>query len=454
MRARDVAHLPGDRGLPLIGNTATWLRDPHAFSSAMADAHGAVFRSRLGADWNVTLLGPDANEFVLRNRDQVFSNQHGWGNFIGKLFANGLMLQDFDEHRLDRRALAGAFTPMSIAHAVDAIHRAMSAEIPTWAGSVTLLPLIKEFTLRMAAESFVGLAWGREAAELNRNFVAMVKAGIAINRIPLPGTSIKAGLDARRELVEYFRDECHRRRAVGPVGNDLFTQFSHATHDDGTRLDVDKVVDHIIFLLMAAHDTFTSAALSVVHVLATHLDWQDRLRAEIGSVIGPGPFDHDHRVTYDVLALLKETDWAFKEAIRLRPPVPAMPRRALRDFSYLGHHIPAGVRVGIDVHYTHHDPAHWDDPDRFDPTRFSPDRSVGRHDFAYLPFGGGVHLCLGARFATMQMRLFMVHLLTNFSLSVEPGYQPTWLAYPIQKPKDGLRVTLTPLPNRRPPRRR
>ena len=445
MNGKDVAHLPGDAGFPLAGNTIAWLKDPHQFSIDMVNAHGPVFRSRLGVDWNVTLMGASANEFVLRDRDNVFSNRHGWGSFLDQLFPNGLMLQDFDEHRIDRRALAGAFTPAAIGRYVSSIHTLMKDEVPRWAGAQTFLPVIKEFALQTAADSFIGISWGGRAARLNEQFVAMVQASTAINRLPLPGTAIKAGVDARAELVNYFREECLRRRNDDAIGDDLFSQFCHATHDDGSLLAVDKVVDHIIFLMMAAHDTFTSSSLSVVHLLAAHPEWQERLRSEMADAVGVAPFGGDHEVTYDDLAQLVETELVFMEALRTRSPLPAMPRRALKDFSFGGYDIPAGVRVGIDVHYTHHDPTYWDSPDRFDPLRFSTDRRSERPEFAYIPFGGGVHKCLGARFATMQMRLLLIHLLSNFEISLEPGYSPKWLAYPIQKPKDGLQVTLTPL---------
>ncbi|MFK4985282.1 cytochrome P450, partial [Klebsiella pneumoniae] len=118
------------------------------------------------------------------------------------------------------------------------------------------------------------------------------------------------------------------------------------------------VVDHMIFLMMAAHDTITSSATTLFWHLARDQDWQERLRAECRAVAGG-----DARpIAHDDLARLELTELAFKEALRIMPPVPSLPRRALRDFTFGGYRIPAGTTVGISPAAVHADPALWPDP--------------------------------------------------------------------------------------------
>ncbi|MFM9735861.1 cytochrome P450, partial [Streptomyces niveiscabiei] len=81
--------------------------------------------------------------------------------------------------------------------------------------------------------------------------------------------------------------------------------------------------------------------------------------------------------------------------------------RALKEFEFGGYRIPAGTQVGLSVGYTHKMPDIWPDPERFDPMRFSPDQARGRHKYAWVPFGGGAHMCLGLHFAEMQIRILM-----------------------------------------------
>ncbi|MGA2126063.1 MAG: cytochrome P450, partial [Xanthobacteraceae bacterium] len=147
---------------------------------------------------------------------------------------------------------------------------------------------------------------------------------------------------------------------------------------------------------------------------------------------------------FDRLDELTLTEMAFKEAMRMAPPVPSIPRRAMRPFEFKGFRIPGGVGVGVNPLYTHHMPDLWSEPDRYDPTRFSDEASRGRHKFAFVPFGGGAHMCLGLNFAYMQAKCFAWHFLDSIRVDIAPGYVPDWRMWPIPFPPDGLKVTLTP----------
>jgi cytochrome P450 len=247
------------------------------------------------------------------------------------------------------------------------------------------------------------------------------------------------GVRGRRRIVAYFSEQIPIRRARG--GDDLFSQLCRATHEDGALLSTRDIVDHMSFLMMAAHDTLTSSLTSFVAALAGNPQWQQRLRDEVAS-LGVGP---DELLPFDKLDAMPLAEMAFKEAMRLRPPVPSIPRRATRDFSFKGYAIPAGTMVAINPLFSHHMPEVWPDPDSFDPLRFTDEAQRGRHRFAWVPFGGGAHMCIGLHFAYMQAKCFTRHLLQNLSVSFEPGYQSDWQMWPIPKPKDGLRVTLRPL---------
>ena len=211
--------------------------------------------------------------------------------------------------------------------------------------------------------------------------------------------------------------------------------------EDGTLMSTQAVVDHMSFMMLAAHDTLTSSLSTFVWLLARNPGWQERLRAEVaglGLASGaPLPFNR--------LEAMPLTEMAFKEALRIIPPVPALPRRALRDFTFAGYTIPAGTSVGINPLFTHHMPEIWPEPECFDPERFTDAAQAGRHRYAFVPFGGGAHMCLGLNFAFMQAKCFTRHLLQNVRISVAPGYETDWKMWPIPQPRDGLWVTLAPV---------
>ncbi|WP_120716585.1 cytochrome P450 [Tsuneonella amylolytica] len=444
--AEDLAHIPGEAGWPVVGNTFRLLADPVGFAWRMYRTYGPVYKNRAFGGWHVALIGPEANELILMDRQKNFSSEQGWGPTLDKLFPRGLMLMDFDHHRIDRRALSIAFKPGPMRHYAGALDRGIADEVANWGGERLFYPAIKQLTLDLAAESFLGGSWGPESPRINQAFVDEVQASIAPIRKPLPFTQMKKGVDARAYLVDLFEKETLKRRAGEGLGQDMFSQFATATREDGSLLDVDQVADHMNFLMMAAHDTITSSATSLVWLLAKNPDWQERLREEIVAVTGgPDAKGTPRGLAYDDLGKLELTEMAFKEALRLIPPVPSLPRRALRSFEFGGYRIPGGTEVGFNVGLTHKLPDIWPDPERFDPMRFTREAEKARHKYAWIPFGGGAHMCLGLHFAYMQVKILLAQLLQRYRIEIAEGYEPEWQPWPIPKPKDGLKVTFKPL---------
>ena len=434
-------HIPGEDGWPVLGTTLQLLADPIGFGNRMRAKYGNVYRNNSFGRRGVILIGAEANELVLFDRGKLFSSEQGWGPVLDQLFPRGLMLLDFDHHRADRRALSIAFKPEPMRHYSDALNRGISQRVQEWSGGeMAFYPAIKQLTLDLAADSFLGLPWGPEADKINTAFIDMVQASIGVIRKPLPFTAMGRGVAGRKFLLEYFTAETLRRREQGG-GQDMFSQFARATHEDGSLMPVDEVVDHMIFLMMAAHDTITSSATSLIWLLAKNPEWQDKLREELRAVTG----GEGRALAYDDLRKLDLTEMAFKEALRMIPPVPSLPRRALREFTFGGYTIPAGTPVGISPAAVHMMEEYWPEPAKFDPLRFTPEQVAKRHKYAWVPFGGGAHMCLGLHFAYMQVKILLAHVLTRYHIDIAPGYEPKWQPWPIPKPSDGLRVTFRPV---------
>jgi len=438
--ARDLRHIPGEDGLPLIGNTFRMLRDPAAFGRHMVATYGRVYRNNALGGTTVTLLGPEANELVLFDRDRIFSSEQGWGPLLNLLFPRGLMLMDFDKHRADRRTLSVAFKPEPMRHYAEGLNRGIARAVSGWGNRpMRFYDAIKALTLDLAAESFLGMDLGPEAKRINQAFVDEVQASVTPIRIPLPGSQMHKGVQARAYLIDLFKREIPKRRAGD--GQDFFSHFCRATDEQGQPLSDDAIADHMNFLMMAAHDTITSSATSLVMLLGRHAEWQDKLRDEVMAL----GLNDDEGLAHGQLDRLTLTDYAFREALRFMPPVPSLPRRALRDFEFGGYRIPAGTSVGVSPAFTHHMPEHWPEPDKFDPMRFAPEAVRARHKYAWIPFGGGAHMCLGLHFAEMQTRILIAQLLRRYRIELEPGAGAQWQAWPIPRPKDGLPLRFVPI---------
>ena len=236
------------------------------------------------------------------------------------------------------------------------------------------------------------------------------------------------------------------RTRRGGDGVDLLSELCRTTLDDGRPLTDEEIADHMNMLMMAAHDTLASSLTTFVWLLARHQDWQATLREEaMGLKLVPS-----EPTPFDALDRLKLAEMAFKETLRLVPPLAVVPRRLVRDVEFRGLRIPAGAAVAVAPIHTHFMAHVWPEPDRFDPMRFTPEAERARHRYAFAPFGGGAHMCLGLNYAHMQSRSFARHLLqrVEFRLPGSPSAttrDPSWTLLPIAKPKGGLPVEFRPI---------
>lgn len=433
MTALPYQDIPLVKGLPLVGNLIKFLRDPLDNAQSL-EVHGNVVRSRTFFE-TVTLLGPDANQFVLHDREGNFSSRGGWYYWIDAVFPGAIMAMDNPAHKHHRRIMQGAFKRSAMERYVADMGPVIASVLAGWpAGRMLVFPQVKALTLNIAARVFMGMALGREADRMNQAFIDTVEASLALIRKPVPPFGMWRGVRARNFLVGLMRSKLADKRAS--EGPDLFSQLCHARGEDGERFTDDEVVNHMIFLMMAAHDTTTSTLTTLFYCLARDPQWQDRLRADAQAL-------PHAQLQFADLAACERTEWAMKEALRLYPPLTSIPRKAAKDCIFGGYQIPRGTPVGISPIHTHHMPQLWTDPHRFDPERFSPARAEHkRHPYAYLPFGGGAHLCIGQHFADMEVKSVLHQVLRQFRFSVPDGYRMPYQLVPIAKPRDGLPITL------------
>ncbi len=409
-------------------------RDPIGHNEVLRRKFGEVVRLDVFGTTLYAAYGLDASEQVLLNRDRDFANGPAWSYFIGPFFRRGLMLLDFDEHLHHRRIMQAAFTndAMRRYHAlmVPHVQRLLDAWRP---GHVKAFGAFKELTLELALEIFVGIDLpADEQRRINKAFIDAVRAGTAIVRRDVPGGAWHRGLAARKVLEEFFRQHLPAKRRDG--GDDLFAQLCAARSEEGDEFGDDDIVNHMIFLLMAAHDTTTITLTSMAYQLARHPQWQQRLR-EISRQAGDLSFD-------GVLAL-DVHERAMKEALRLTAPVPSLPRATVRETVVNGYRIPAGGFVAVAPYINHYEQSVWPDPHRFDPDRFSPERREDHaHRMAFQPFGGGVHKCIGLHFAGMQVRTIVHELLRRFEWSVPADYEWPLDMAALPYPRDGLPLLL------------
>ena len=430
-------HLPGETGWPILNQTVEFLLDSKAQSKRLSEKYGLLFRGRVLFQDTVVALGPEANKAVMMDSDGIYSNKLAWDPILDKLFPNGLMLRDFEEHKHHRRIMQSAFKKHALEGYVSRMVPHFQRGVQDFAGrkKFGFKTAIKELLLDVAAEVFLGVDMGDRAHKINQAFIDTMMGSTAVVKVPLLFNSWGKALKGRATLESFIAEHIQaKRKKPGP---DFFSQICQAKDEEGNYFSDDAVRDHIIFLLFAAHDTTTSTLCSVLYFLSKNQEWQSKLHKEFSAL--------PEELSFDDLATMENSVLVFKESLRLRPPLTSITRRCLQETELLGHKIPRNAQISISPLFTHYMAECWDRPEAFEPDRFGPERAEHkRHSYQWVPFGGGAHKCIGLNFAELQVKLFLFHLLRNYRVTVADDYDMKVNWVPLTFPRDEMQVRLEP----------
>ena len=204
-----------------------------------------------------------------------------------------------------------------------------------------------------------------------------------------------------------FEQEVSARRAGNNQRHDLLSTLIAARKDDGTSFGGEEILEQMVSLIGAGHETTASALTWAFFHIHRSPSVKQRLLDELrGMATETDPV---------AVTRLPFLDAVCSEALRLNPVAPLIGRTLRADLTLKGHTLPAGVSVGINIVALHRRPELYPDPDRFSPERF-----LGRDygPFEYLPFGGGSRRCLGAAFALYEMKLVLATVLRAHALEL------------------------------------
>ena len=435
---RDLGHIPGRYGLPLVGNTFRFVINPYGVLDDNFRKYGPVFKASLTFQRFVVALGPEFIQQLMLDSDRAFSARMGYDAPLGDFFAGGLLMRDFDEHKFHRRIMQTAFKIDAMRTYVDLMNPIIDEQIDAWgSGSdFKFYPNITTLLLDVGAKVFLGMdLGGPETRALNQSFLDMNEGTVALIRRDWPGLSYHKAMNGRRQLEEFFVGLVPKRRGV--EGRDMATFFANETTDEGEHFS-DKVVgEHLIFLLLAAHDTTTSALTMASYYLAHDQEWQERLREELKGLGKPG-LEYD-----DLGSNVPDLDHCFKEVLRMNPPVPMLMRRTVKEVEMGGYTLAPHTMVQVSPLYTHRMEKWWNHPHQFDPDRFAREEHK-QHPFQWAPFGGGAHKCIGLHFADMLFKCGLAGLLRRyrFRFADESQYPSKIQNFPFAKPMDDLPLIL------------
>ena len=201
-------------------------------------------------------------------------------------------------------------------------------------------------------------------------------------------------------------------------------------------MTVEEQSERCISFLFAGHETTANTLTWTWYVLSQHLHVEQRLHAELDTVL------NGHLPTVEHLPALSYTRMVIEESMRLYPSVTFNIRHTIANDEIGGYHIPANSLIWMSPYVTHRHPAFWEQPEVFEPERFTAEGVASRPRFAYFPFGGGPHLCIGNSFAMMEAQLLLATVAQRYRLRLLPGHKVEPKVVLTLHPKDGLPMTL------------
>ena len=426
---------PGSAGLPGLGETLTFVKDPFTFIRERRARHGRVFRTSLLGRSMAILIGPEPLEAfydpanVVREGANPANIQTLFG---GTGVINGL---DGAAHASRKGFVSAALSRDAVESYLPTMTRFVDAAFARWtsAGEIVWNEELKRLAIETLGAVLAGIESEAELAALVKRCELIAAAFIALP-IPLPGTAYTKGVRAKDESLAYYRELVRAHRAGSY--DDGLSRLLAARGADGSALGDAEAAGELNHLFLAGYIVFGQFAATVVH-LTQHPDVRERLAAETAA-LPDAPTVADLAGSAYLMQVVNEVR-------RLTPIVPIVIGKAKRAFVVDGFEIPAGWTVAAAVWHHDREAATYSDPERFDPDRFGGRAEHAAHPYAYAPQGAGPpegHRCPGFDLTTIFMALFAARLVRGYTWDLpEQNLTPNWALVP-PAPRDGLRAVV------------
>jgi cytochrome P450 len=409
---------------------------------------GDWFTLRLINGTTVFCSHPDAVRDVHAGDPEIFRAGEAAGRILEPLLgSHSLLILDGERHLRERRLMSPPFHGERVQRYGRLVREIAQRVVATWPTGRPF-PVHHEMqavTLDVIIRAVFGVEEGPKLLELRRRLLHFLRLaegpGAAFVVIPffqfeLGGLTPWGRYRRRARAVdEILHAEMRRRRALGTAGrDDILSLLLDARDEHGRGLTDRELRDEMFTLLMAGHETTATSLAWVFWQLLRHPDALARLRAELAAVAGDAAIEPEH------LPRLEYLDAAIKESQRLAPVVPFTGRILRAPARIGGRELPAGVGVSPAIYLTHRRADLWPEPEAFRPERFL---GVRPSPHQFFPFGGGVRRCIGAAFATVEMKVVLAEVLRRCDLRIAPRYRMRAVQRAVTfAPSDGLPVVL------------
>jgi cytochrome P450 family 110 len=404
-----------------------WTIDPLKFMEECERRYGDCFYIRLGSDKRALFIShPDAvGELFAPGISRHLDSGKGQLILRMVLGKHSSMLSDGEEHRRTRQLVTPAIHGERMRDYGDRICEATTQATQDWVpgDSVTIMPVLREVTLQIIFKTVLGIhgterdvALSKAIRKFLNNFTSPLIHFIALFLISQdlvkywnPNLKFSKLRSVQDELNTLLLEEIQERRATQNIhGKDVLSMLLSAKDEEGNPMGDEEIRDELLTLLFAGHDSSAMVFSWAIYRIHAHPEVRDRLLAELDSLGDhPNPMD---------IARLPYLTAVCSESMRIRSAVPASSTRInSQPITIQGYEFPPETVIVPSHHLTHHRPDLYPNPTQFNPDRFL-ERQFSPSE--YYPYGGGSRRCIGAAFASFQMKLVVATILRQYTLEL------------------------------------
>jgi len=370
---------------------------------------------------------------------------------LRSLFGDGILTSEGETWRAHRRIMSPSFDIRSLHNYAPVMSQTTEAFLPRWGAlangaTVDVGAEMTALTLQIISGTMFSTDMDSMTDLVGHTFKA---ATDKMNFSLLDALPVIRDWRMKRLIAEIHAEFAELDAAVakliadragrgGAGPQDLLARLVAAQDaESGAGMTPQEVRDQVVTIFVAGHETTAVAMTWTWYLLSQHPAVEARLHEELDRVLG------GRTPTQADLPNLPYTRMVLDEAMRLYPPAPGLSiRSAIEADEICGVRIPKGAGVAVTPWVLHRHKLLWDHPERFDPERFSAARSVGRHRYAYLPFGGGPRVCIGMAMALMEATIILATLAQRYRLELAPDAEVGLTARITLRPKTPIRMIL------------
>lgn len=444
--------IPQERGLPLVGCLYEFAQDPLAFFHRLMSSYPDLVEFHIPFSDMALVTSGDLCHQILVTQAKKFKKSDRDVGIMGTVLGNGLVTNnDFSHHKVQRKLVQPGFHFRRIESYAQTMSDYTSIMTQSWtSGTRDIADDMFKLTMYIVSKTLFDTDMSQMQREANNIGHTMHTVQTETNKrfhqlfifpdwVPTRGN--RRLLNAKKTLHETMKGMIEARQAsateADQPNNDMMSMLLEAKYEDGTSMPTELVMDELITLFTAGHETTSNALTWTFYLLAKHPEIQAKLHQELDRVLGKQNAQFEH------LSDLKYTEMVVKESMRLLPPVWTLNnRQANEDITINGYHIPKGKVLFLSPYANHMNPRYFSQPENFNPDRFSPENEKTIPKHAYIPFGSGPRVCIGQSFAMMEAKIILATIMRKFEVELDESNEFAPQAFITLSNKDGMKVKL------------